>query len=347
MQKKIPYMDGLRVMSIFLMIMLHVCGYGYRYYPVNSSTWLVLNFFMSVTGVCIVMFVMISGALMLDKEITIKEMLKQRVVKLMMTFFIWSFLYACYEGLSGILLRGVAIDTKLAETFISNLMIGRYHLWFLYMMAALYLITPLLRLLTIKKDHFEYFLVLAFVFGSVWKLLALIPFLSNVLHSIGYMLHIDFVLGYSGVFMLGYYLHKYELSENVKKCIHGFALLSVAITFIGSSMISMHLHQVYMGLFTYTLPMYICLASSIFLLFKEHYGKISKGLQQSVSWIAPYCFGIYLVHDFFNVIFRRFTVPWMDKVTIVFVLGVSLLIFVLSFIVIYILKNTFKCKRAC
>ena len=44
---------------------------------------------------------------------------------------------------------------------------GSYHMWFLYMIASMYLLTPILQKVTESDQLTRYFMVLSILFGSL------------------------------------------------------------------------------------------------------------------------------------------------------------------------------------
>lgn len=61
-------------------------------------------------------------------------------MKIVIAFIFWSSIYSALEVL---FLGGIGI-----EEFIWKCVTGHYHMWFLYMIIGLYIITPLIRKIT-------------------------------------------------------------------------------------------------------------------------------------------------------------------------------------------------------
>lgn len=74
---RVIYFDYLRIISVFAVIVLHISGQNWNGTDVSSFEWNVFNAFDSLTRWCVPVFVMISGALFLDKEQPLKSFSKK------------------------------------------------------------------------------------------------------------------------------------------------------------------------------------------------------------------------------------------------------------------------------
>ena len=100
---------------------------------------------------------MISGALFLSKDLSISQMFKKYIRRLLIKLILWSFIYSIYR-------RNLSI--KYIPIIIIHFFLGSYHFWYLNVIIELYLITPFLREL-IKKDLLSIFLKLSFIFTFI------------------------------------------------------------------------------------------------------------------------------------------------------------------------------------
>ena len=73
-ENRIEYFDGLRAFATIAVIMLHVCAANWYTWPVTVSSWITCSFYDSVVRWCVPCFIMISGALFLDKKINLKRL---------------------------------------------------------------------------------------------------------------------------------------------------------------------------------------------------------------------------------------------------------------------------------
>ena len=114
-----------------------------------------LNFFMgnfwdSLSRFAVPVFVMISGALLLDEDhIYSAEKNKRRILRMVRFFVFWSLVYCVGFQMVLPVLKHEPFDLPL---FLRSFFSGSFHLWFCYMIVGLYLILPLLRL-WVKREN--------------------------------------------------------------------------------------------------------------------------------------------------------------------------------------------------
>ena len=89
---RIAFLDYLRVCSIFFVIMIHVATQNLWAMDVNSFAWQTFNFYDCLSRWCVPVFVMISGALFLTKTITISQIYKKYILRLLISFFCLEYL---------------------------------------------------------------------------------------------------------------------------------------------------------------------------------------------------------------------------------------------------------------
>ncbi len=150
-QGRLFYADALRVVAAFLVVTAHI-ALGLLYYasPERPLSWFDWHFAAAINSSArwiVAGFVMVSGAFLLDstRDEPPAFFYRKSVVRIGIPLFFWSAFYtawpylfpvAIYNGASLRHLRGL---TGLA------LGIPYYHLHFLFLIAGLYLFTPMLR----------------------------------------------------------------------------------------------------------------------------------------------------------------------------------------------------------
>ncbi len=145
--RRILYFDLMRIAASFFIIVLHVCSTKWKDADVFSHEWAVLNFYEAVSRWTPAVFVMISGALFFGRDIPLKKLYGKYVLRIVLAFAFWSCLYAfIYHFLPG------HSTAEFAKAFIS----GPTHMWFLYMIAALYAVGSSLRARSIISRLSEY-----------------------------------------------------------------------------------------------------------------------------------------------------------------------------------------------
>lgn len=304
------YLDVLRAWACISVIVIHICAY-YSQTDVAGVNYLIGNAFNSVARSAVPLFVMISGALMLDEGYRCtKEKLKRMIHKRAMFFVIWSLLYALLFHVAAPLLKGEALD---AQAFLESLLGGYYHLWFIPMLIGLYLILPLLRLWVRKenREYVAYYLALCFVFTSALpffteKLSRLFP-AASCLYSLTDNLHLQYVAGYTGYYVLGWYLNTFEVRHRDVWYAAGAA--GLLLTFGGTQVFSL-LAGEDKNFYSVFAVGVVCFSSALFLWAKSLFG--SRGYDQSIfcRFVRVVCagsMGIYAIHAaVIRVLFKLF-----------------------------------------
>ena len=140
--RSIQYINRLRILSIYAVVTAHVVIWltmGLK--PFSSNWWLGCSIFYACFC-SIPVFVMISGALLLDnaREESLPEFYRKRMVRVGVPLVSWTIIYL------GV--RSFVDHERLTAGRIFELIVTAdpyYHLWFLYMIVGLYLVTPPLR----------------------------------------------------------------------------------------------------------------------------------------------------------------------------------------------------------
>ena len=87
---RIVYFDYLRIIAIFAVIVLHIAAHNWHGTDVNSFEWQMFNIYDSIVRWGVPVFVMISGALFLGKDISIKKLYNKHIFRIFLSLIIWS-----------------------------------------------------------------------------------------------------------------------------------------------------------------------------------------------------------------------------------------------------------------
>lgn len=333
---RLIYLDLLRVISIVCMVMLHVSGVGMQS-PIGSYDWHVCNVYDGVTHFCVPVFAMISGAFLLDpaREYSLKKLYKVKILRIVTAFAFWSLFYAVIDTVKSTKPFGKELFTF----FITSFLKGKFHLWFMFMIAGLYMLTPLLRKFTENKKLTEYFFLLCGVFMFVLPNISLVSFSSDVDNVASYInekFNMDFVFGYTFYYVAGFYLKQYSLPSKLKTLLYILGPLSAVAIPVLTYFFSVEYGKNYFVFYAFQSPFIALLSMWLFVLFKDLFTKKSLGEKSSkvISFLSKYSFGVYLVHavfidflgDKFNVTCSSFNSLFAVPVLSVGVFAVSLLV---------------------
>lgn len=153
------HLDVLRIIAILLVIYNHTNEKGFFLFSISENVVLVpvYTFFSVMCSIAVPIFFMISGALLIPKQETIRSLYKKRVGRIFLVILLFSFIQYLYQVVF------LNVDFSLLyffNTIFSSRVIIPY--WYLYSYAAYILIIPFLRkLATVMtgKDYFYLFLL--------------------------------------------------------------------------------------------------------------------------------------------------------------------------------------------
>lgn len=289
MKERLFYIDWLRVVATFMVVTIHVSaeiiGVNYNDSPTN---WLAANFYESISRASVPLFVMISGALLLDdhREMSYKNFLSKRISKIFIPLVCWSFIYYSYQVMAN-WFPSFSIK-QLISMFLTDSISP--HFWFMYMILGIYLTAPIVKIFTrhAKRRDIEYFLMLWFYVSFIVKMMK---------DYLGYSFNIELfsVTNYVGFFVLGYYLSHFEFKKIGGKLAIFSTVIGMAITFFLTYFPTKNAGGVFQD-FWYNYHTFGVLLSAIgmFLLFKRYVSQIK--LDVISNTISRLSFGIYLVH---------------------------------------------------
>ena len=305
------YLDVLRAIAIFSVVVIHVAANNWYSTEVTSLEWQAFNVYDSLVRWSVPMFVMISGALFLDpnRAVPIRKLYRKNVVRIVVAFIVWSLAYVLFG-----LYVTESIHTK--SQIFSHLVKGEYHLWFLWMIVGLYIVTPILRRVTSSPKATRYFVIVALVFSFC------IPTIEELASSLLPLLGIDqlskafdimtkaygqmrfhLTLSFVAYFVLGYYLSQKSYSKGQRGAIYALGIAGFAFIVLYSRFIAMQTGEAY-GFYDWMLLPVMLEAVAIFVLARQADEKRIariKGADESlamraVRFVSVRSFGVYLVH---------------------------------------------------
>ncbi|MCM1337227.1 MAG: acyltransferase family protein [Candidatus Amulumruptor caecigallinarius] len=272
------------------MITLHVAGGCVLMTPVGSYSWHMGNVFDSCVRFCVPVFVMISGALFLPRD----NSMKRYVVRIVGSLIFWGLLYMVV--LYGVPWRTGIINLPLMVRFFFR----PIHFWFMYMIAGLYLVTPILRAIVRDENAVRWFIVLWLVFTIILPSLDCIPWVGYVTKIIRVNTQLSVATNYAGYYVLGYLLARahHPILERTGLILALIGMLATIILTWKLSNDEGAFNETYYA--NLKLPVFIA-SLGVFLTFKHMFERIrlSRAGQIFVNLIAVNSLGIYLIHMIF------------------------------------------------
>lgn len=330
MEKRDNNMDFLRILAAFMVICQHVLAvYIHRVDNNLEGYYEIASIFMSISVYAVPIFVMISGAFLLSDSDNknYEYFYKKMVNKIIIPTIIWSMIYIIYTIIKNYIAYGKAID-KVIYGPIINLLQGKpyTHLWYLYMIIGLYLITPILIRIKneIDEDKFNKLAIIFMIIGVVINLTCKLYWILWFTEYIGY-----FILGYT-------------LRNKYKKCKGNF---KVNVVVIISCSIIMFLSNIYLNKHSYDNNLYFFGNLSMFNII----GSIAlfnlflkiRNFKREFYNISKYSFTIYLIHqgiiDILGIIKEKIILTKFNPLW--FVPVMSIIVFLLSYIFSYCISR--------
>ncbi|WML24850.1 acyltransferase family protein [Neobacillus sp. OS1-33] len=328
------YLDWLRVYAIIAVVMIHVSAgvVLINLHKHNPSFFLAGNLYETIARYAVPIFFMISGALMLGKrgEISLRGFLLKRTSKILVPLICWSIFYYLYKVSKG------TFDFSVPQ-FFRYLLTDQinYHLWFMYAILGLYLITPLLVILikNAKRVEIEYFLLL-------WGIGTVISAFVRYYFGFTYKLELNHVAGNIGFFVLGYYLDHYDFTKKFKRTVNITGLIGVVVTFFLTYWYTQNNNgQLVTYWYSNFAPNVVFVSMAIFLGMKSL--NIKKALPPVLNLLSIYSFGIYLVHALVIYFLKDYSL-YLDSNRIHPMITVPINIFIIlsiSTLMVYIIKK--------
>ncbi|MES2131899.1 MAG: acyltransferase family protein [Bacteroidota bacterium] len=329
-EHNIEWITNLRVLATIFVIVVHVSMES-RY---NGALYADL-IYGGFARFCVPVFVMISGALLLPREVPLVPFTKKWTMKVLLPFLFWSIPYILYNFRQRIYLGETFTMLQAFKESCKYILQGttNFHFWYIYMIIGIYLFIPIIgkwaRAATEKE--LLYFLGIWFV-----AMCLQLPFISCFKPGV----ELYYFTGYLGFLILGYYLSiasfNYKLWHAALLTFVGYAV-TVLLTWSLTKENAVFTHTYY----DYLRPNIIVLSAGVFLLIKKmDFGFFRSGVLLKIrDGIATYSYGIYLVHWLVILALLKFHVDWQLFTPLVGIPLTTLCCLVISFACVWIVNK--------
>lgn len=299
MQQRKTYIDALRIVAISGVLYNHTNRRGYYLYAFSDAR-ICQDFYIGIAtlaATAVPIFFMISGALLLPKKESLKELFQKRILKMVLVLLVFS-------GIQYVLLlleECVTFSRKaVVQAVLQDGVIPSY--WFLYAYIAYLLLLPILRKVAevmSKQDYFYLFALLLLVEG----------FLPMVLNLAGiggtnYFFSIPFLNPIIIYPLLGYYLEQYMKESYYNKktnIIVGLCMAVVVLFFIAMTQWRGLPYEEFTtydkGLYTCSFTMLLDVGIYYFVKYFDLRKQHSMKYDQMLHSMGECAFGIYLIEQ--------------------------------------------------
>lgn len=329
--------DFVRNVGILLVILGHVSGSVLqRMDKIPLADWMAGNIYNVIARACVPLLFMVSGALLLPRQETLRDFYTKRFKRVVFPFLFWSALYllwksAGYQNYTFI----NALKTMLISIVVAP---AEYHLWFMYELFGVYMLTPIIRK---AVDHQResvlwYFVAIWFIFGPVKRLIqSFVPY--DIIFDLGYL------TGYIGYFILGYLLSRLRIT----RVWVWMSLVVYLVSSVFTGYITYYYFQNQPAMteyYQYLLGINIVFLSvSAFMLLKAAGEAIfttrKPWLEKKVVGLTSASFGMYLVHVFVLNYVRANIISPINSPSSLNIPLVTGIVFLVSWVIIVILQK--------
>lgn len=327
-KKRIVFLDYLRVISCFMVVMVHACEFYYctdtGVVLTNESARLWVSLIDGAFRSSVPLFVMASSFLLVPLTSSPSNFFRRRFSRVFVPFIIWSLLYAVVPVVAG------SIDGNIAERvsailYTANLDSG--HLWFIYMLIGIYLVMPVISpwLEQASKRAEQIFLAIWFLSTFTGYLRPITDYVWgevfwNNFHALYYF------SGYIGYVVLAHYIRRY-INWSVKKT---FAV-ALPLILIGYAFTAglFYMHSLESTDYRYVeQSWYFCtfnvamMTAGTFLLMRL-ISTTPSWLYKPVKKISNLSYSIYLMHIFILGFMQQWIAPHFSVLPAILLVGVA------------------------
>lgn len=345
-KNRIVYLDIIRIIACFLVILVHVTAQHIFDESLSNSSFIIYAAYNCIAYSGVSLYIMISGALIIssEKNNSLKYYIS-KVFHFYFLYFLWKGIYCIYKAFK----LSVTIDKAFIRDTAIEIISGRgyYHLWFLPTIAILYLFAPIIKkAMQNEKKLCMYFISIFFIFSIFIETLLMFRIKYKQLLE-GFLTYNDFYLftGYIGYFVLGYYLYKYgdSIKKSLRTVIYVLGIISLPLSgFLNLYISNVEDKKQLLLNNPFSLPSFI-MTCAIFLAIKNM--KISSKITSNekaikiISLCSIMTFGIYLIHPVIVDVIEMIGLTSLTEVSLVLLPLVTLIVLLLTAGIVAILIN--------
>lgn len=225
-------LDLLKIVSAFMIAVIHASGGVFNNHEIGSLVWkegLILN---AVTRFAVPVFLMISGALLLGRKISLDKAIRKAIIA-GIALFVWSFAFILTKK---ILWNDGDVVYDTVMIFLNKRASG--HLWYGYLLIWIYLFSPILNVLyeSLSNKMRIYFIIIGLLVPSAID--AIINYFSLDVQLLQNSFFIYMNLGYISLLFVGRII--YENKEKVSIILGGVSsVIGLVLTILLTEGISM------------------------------------------------------------------------------------------------------------
>ena len=286
---KILYLNRLKAIACFAVVVLHTF-YAADAFALTTGQHMLAMSVRNLMSWAVPAFVMSSGALLLDpaRNTDTKKIYRKYIPRMIIDLIVFSLLFSLFDGI--FVEKSVTLGTFVRGVQNVYMGTGWKHMWYIYLMLAIYVTLPVYRIVTrnVKESELRYIMILYAVGTSLLPMLEAALDVKLPFYIFVYSIYPLYLFG-------GYMLHKYGCFRKpaAGAFIGVYAFATVVLTYVGLVGGQEFINS-YLG--NYSSPVIILGSLGAFLLMRGTEQKSWGKLDVIAGKISKYSFGIYLVH---------------------------------------------------
>jgi len=333
--QQLDWINNLRIIAMYMVVIVHTSSpLIMQYGKVAGSYWFWGDFYNAISRFGVPVFVMITGALLLNRDQEPVPFLKKRLGRIIVPFLFWSLIYVAF-GWYNEDFTFTADTWANVKIVLHQLKYGSsYHLWYVYMLIGLYFLIPVLGkfVRNASENELLYFLLVWFGVMMISQ-----PYLKRFDPQVD----LHYFAGYAGYLVLGYYLAYKDFSAKFNRTWFGILfLVTLAVIVIGTYYTSIYYKGLSTMMYEPVSPTIVLLSGSAFMVGKLTNISWSPRAKRVRDLIGGYTFGIYLSHALIlRLIDDELNINYALFHSSVGVPLTALICFILSLLLVYLLSK--------
>ncbi len=328
MIKRKTSLDTIRIIAILSVILVHIVADFVVNFDTNTLEFTIGNILDSISRIAIPLFLMLSGALLLDesKEVDLKTIVTKNIKKILLLLVFWSLFYSSVYNIALPVLSGREVNIK---TFLSSVILGHYHLWYLYMIIGIYLITPFLRLIAKKENKNLILMYIALSLLVQFTIPLIEAFDLPILKEFIGKFKMEFFFGYTSYYLTGYYLVHIGIKR--KKLIYPLSIVSILAVILYVQLTKDYVN----GYSNFNILIYLY-SIGVFMALSE-IKNISEKSAKTILNLSKLTFGVYIIHPLIMSVLNG-VIPAISS-PILYILAHFLTTAIFSFLICFVISK--------
>lgn len=320
----------LMLLATFFVILLHTAAIPFSHFHMG---WSVSVMYETLGRIAFPLYLLIAGYVSLNKDESLLSTLKTRVLDLVIPLIAWSVIYLIYSNF--------IINTKAPVSLLELLSTPAYpHMWFIYTMILLYLVTPLLNTFITygSRQRVLYTLTIWFVLASVYMLLDNTK--ANLLENrvLSAPSNIDMVVYLSGFYIIGGVVRRFEITPKVTISAIVF-VLSAVLTAVMTYSLSLAIASPNTVFLFYSAPTLVVVSLACFFMLLNACFRYNRSVIKALRVLSRLSLGIFFVHAMvLEGLVKLLNMNFVGYSSILTIPLVALLCFALSAGIIWLLR---------